>query len=246
MFQDLDSNNPAARLYALCLDFKRRKPTEQLRSAWGQILKIPSSDLPCLFRRIGIALSLIDTTRAAIRNVPQIDHELHLLWEVGITKAFSVLDLSDDGRVDRVQLYLDDSSLLSLRYCNDVLSRVSPEPILEQAEIQNFLSDIRALLERAANADLPEELRLFVCDKLYDLYRALELYPLTGTNPIRDTIDKIVGGSVLQGKDMRGVLRESEIGSEFWEICGKLAVAIEIIQTGYSLIEYFGSFERLS
>lgn len=232
-------NNPAGRLLEVCNKFHGMPNGTSIRTAWAKILGIDETDIPSLLNRIGVAISLISSTKKAVMSLPDLDHGLFLSWEGPLNEAFSRLNLGGENIVG-IDKLLAPEVLKALAFCNAELSKRKPEPQADPNELAKLLEEVKILLDDVLESDLPSDIKTFVLEKLNALERAIELYTLSGIKPIEEVVESMLGGALLKaGRMQNDAMTETDLLDRYWKLGGRAAVVVALTDSGIKLLTYF-------
>jgi len=119
--------------------------------------------------------------------------------------------LSLTARVRDVVHPLNDAAMHELEGLGLLFHDSDPEPTPTAEDMEAVRVQTLALIDAIlADEAMPAELRAFLLEHLYDMMRAIDLYPITGALPMRDVIDR----SVVQFNSKPEV-REQASGERF-------------------------------
>ena len=121
-------NNPAARLHAFLQKAKQNTEYAGTLSTevWPKLLNVPKEDQALMFKRFGGVMELPLLIKERIENLPNINHELQLRWMSKVNQAFQANNFS--AAFASFIGKIDDSTLLGIEHCADILSRLDADP----------------------------------------------------------------------------------------------------------------------
>jgi hypothetical protein len=193
------ANNPAGRLYLLLQEL-RKQPGPPLQSAWANVLGIQDDTEQVLVLLVQV-VNLVQETKNLILK-QNVDHSLYLKPFIKIQQLLAVgLGSSVSGGTQ----YLDDTTMLGLEHCAELLSRQANEPIFESELLTRLQSEVDALLERVMDTQFSEELKVLILDNLNFIRNSILNYRIRGTKGIEDAIKNAMGSahyfSILSGQN---------------------------------------------
>jgi hypothetical protein len=231
------SHNPAERLLRICRLIRDFEASAQTRTAWAHIMGISEDDVSRLLPRIGAVFALIEQTESTLRRIEGLDHERFLQWKPTVSNALKQLNMVDQ-KIASVKNLLAPEALTHLEYCAYEISKYVRQGDIETETCSRLLEQVAKLSSEVMNASISAELKSFLLSKLDLIERALELYPIQGTQPIEDALDSMLGGMKRQGAEAFREIRESEVFDALWEFLHRVATVLELAQAYDRLLEW--------
>lgn len=234
------ADNPAGRLHDLVVAAKRIPSDKLAHEAWATLLNVEEQDTPNLLRRVGHVLEMPALIVKAVREVPSIDHDLHLEWMPKVEA--SLQNFSVNAKWQNFIQHYDDKTTYGIRICSDVLSRHRSESVLSDddlQEIESLLGEVESNLE---SADLDASLRLLLRYHVAQMRVALVDYQLKGVVEIRRAFEASIGAVVLQPQSARDDLAATEAGKSFWILLKKIALTLSVM---HSLVQIPAEVQKL-
>jgi len=226
---NLLTNNPAGRLYeiltlALKNGAKIGVRNRTAKSVLSEVLDIDTEDSIKLFDGINKLFTLITDTELAINKLYNVDIELYQSTIQEIKEAFQ--DFNVVGEWSEIANKIDRGTLEKLKFCADALSRQQGEIPLNVEEMNELHNEVRVLLERVIDAELNEDIRSFIFDKLQDIEQAIINYKFKGSEGLQRVIEATLGAT-LMNEDIRKE-GENPIVASFFTTITRVASMLSI------------------
>jgi hypothetical protein len=226
---NLPTNNPAGRLYeiltpALKKGGKIGLKNRTVKSVLSEVLDIDTEDSTKLFDGINKLFTLITDTELAINKLYNVDIELYQSTIQEIKKAFQ--DFNVVGEWSEIANKIDRGTTEKLKFCADALSRQQGEIPLNVEEMNELHKEVRVLLERVIDAELNEDIRSFIFDKLQDIEQAILNYKFKGSEGLQRVIENTLGAT-LMNEDIRKE-GENPIVASFFTTITRVASMLSI------------------
>jgi len=240
-------NNPAARFHSLLKKGQSQKKDEQCAKVWGNILDVPSGDTSLLLRRMGHVMELPSLIALEIRELPNVNHDIHLKWLPRVNASIGIMNFQNPWKtfIDR----FDAEILYGIEICADALSRSRPEKIISESLLKELSDKVAKLQEELSNEDIPISVANFIMERLEEIRLALEEYPYRGSAPLERALENTVGKVVICPTIYKEC-QSSNYGKKFWELMGYLAISVTIttgaIQIGKDVVSLLPSPEKSS
>jgi hypothetical protein len=228
------TNNPAGRLYeiltrAIEIGQKKKKKLEHLQASLvlAEALEIAHTDSSReVFDGIYNLFRLVNDTELSINKLQDVNRELYLSPIIEIKDAFGslYLNLSEDWAL--IAMGIDRGTLEKLKFCADALSRQQGEIPLNVEEMNELHKEVRVLLERVIDAELNEDIRSFIFDKLQDIEQAIINYKFKGSEGLQRVIEATLGAT-LMNEDIRKE-GENPIVASFFTTITRVASMLSI------------------
>ncbi len=190
-------NNPARRLYIIITGLKQqlKLPVDK---AFAKVLNVENENYSLLMKRIGMVFVLIDATEQTVKSIDGINHDKYLLSLSDISAKMRGVNFSQAIQHTTIA-QISEGTMAYLDMTAEYLARHSPEPTITEENRNKILESIFSLGNEIANiTDLPNELRQFIFGKLDLLRQAVEIYDISGANPVKEACESIVGGMIFQ------------------------------------------------
>ncbi len=226
---NLPTNNPAGRLYeiltpALKKGGKIGLKNRTVKSVLSEVLDIDTEDSIKLFDGINKLFTLITDTELAINKLYNVDIELYQSTIQEIKEAFQNFNVV--GEWSEIANKIDRGTIEKLKFCADALSRQQGEIPLNVEEMNELHNEVRVLLERVIGAELNEDIRSFIFDKLQDIEQAIINYKFKGSEGLQRVIEATLGAT-LMNEDIRKE-GENPIVASFFTTITRIASMLSI------------------
>lgn len=194
------ADNPAGRLQALLISFEHHSSHKSVLSAWAAALGAPASDLPELFRRLGLVNGLPDQIEAEVGMIDEseYDRDVVVRWrDVVVPVLGAALMTVNPGTSAQLAERLDAESMRSLKACSALLHRHRAEQTIDEAHVQAIREAIGEL-EDAAESDPDDglEFRQFLRNHARAMTQAVNDLPIRGFAALAGAFDLAVGAVV--------------------------------------------------
>ncbi len=197
------NTNPAGRLYNVLLQAvqasNKNKSVGIRRKQdviWAEVFDIKSPPLTerdtstvGIYYHLALLRQLLDESERKIKTVPDISHDVYLRDFLRIREALSPANLNGDWS----EHLINHSSLTSLEFCSELLSRLRPEQIPSDEQLRELRDDVSSLMERILTENLDPELKLVLLDLLESMNRAISEYRFRGGQGLRQELFLILG-----------------------------------------------------
>lgn len=237
-------DNPAGRLYALLEEADvppKGNDSTPVRHRWADVLGIHRNDLPTLLARLSEVMALPSQVRAAIESVPEEDKERFLEPIPKIEQAFAKLNLAQQWK--QFAEPITQNVMTGLSFCDWLLSKSSPEPVIGDEQRERIHEEIRDLRDDVRANEEDDDLRRFLLRHLNAMDEALHEYKLSGAPPVEEAIHAAVGDSFF--RFLRGeTLPRNSRWDRFWLAAHRLSIALHIVTAGIALPQTVSSMEE--
>ncbi|MFC1783976.1 hypothetical protein ACFL02_10425, partial [Planctomycetota bacterium] len=152
-------NNPAGRLLNIVNRLKAVKGDKKAGLAWAEVLEVSSSDLPILLHRYGEVLNLCYYVLKTIQK-QNVDRDLYYEPVHSILNAFKYMNF--EAAINNTQNRITDVAINGLKFCDELLSRHSPEKTLDEKNLKSILESIWSLIEEVKKSDVDEYLKQYL------------------------------------------------------------------------------------
>jgi hypothetical protein len=194
----LPTNNPAGRLYEIlvrAIKIGKNVKNSTAKSVLSKVLDINNPDSFEFFDGVKKLVTLINDTELAINKLSNVNIELYQSPINEIKEAFR--DFNFGGEWSKIADKIDRGTLQTLKFCADALSRQRGEIILNVEEINELHNEVRTLLERVLDAELNDDIRSFIFDKLQDIEQAIINYKFKGSEGLQKVIENTFGATLM-------------------------------------------------
>lgn len=192
-------NNPAGRLLAL-LEEAGTPPKDSdrtpVRDRWAKVLGVDRNDRTALLARFGEVMALPSEVRAAVEAVPDITPGVYLKNLSKVEQTFGQVNL--EAQWCQFARALDSNVMDGLEVCDELLGRRCPETTLPDDERERIHSQVRELFEEVRAEETDPNLREFLLRHLKAMDDALQEYKISGTPPVVQAAEAILGGTASQ------------------------------------------------
>ncbi|WP_273652987.1 hypothetical protein [Cellulomonas fimi] len=224
-------DTPAGRLHALLVEMRGRSNT-QLRGAWAPIFRCEPADTSALVQGVVAVLALPDETEAAVRRLPNVDHDLLLGWRARVDAAMSIAHQLETT-VENFKAQYTEVDTMLLQVVADQLDRNEP-PVHMEADAVAQAADLVGQLLDALEAIDDEDARGLLVRHALRLQAALRLFKVSGAEGVREALlDSVAALSAVSNG--RPEADERKGVRKYWELIAFVANAFTIAGTAYQL-----------
>lgn len=224
-------NNPAGRLHEIltkALEIKQvRYNNTSATEVLAEALEIDSNDPRDFFQGLTNLYNLVKDTKLAIERLKDINHELYLRPIQNIEKALGTKDL---GNVEwkTIRGIIQSDTMALLEVCADALSRKDAETVIDQEHLSELQNEVRLLLEKTMEADLTDEIKSFIFEKLQSIEQAIINYRFYGSAALQKAIEASIGAAIRHGEQIKEK-QENPVVARFFDIILKADSLLRVI-----------------
>lgn len=232
----MTNNNPAARLHSILA--KCRSSPQDLRhkpmiQGWKHVFDLTDKTEDVLvMSRVGRVYVLPSQIAAEITRFADLDARLYLGWQGDMAAAFKTIGFNN--AFQEFVGKLSDSLMLAIEFCAHELGKRCPEKILDDTAINELKAEVFTLYQEFLQADLPPDLSRYILDKLYQIYDALDTFPITGSQALETAVNAAMG-SILTNNKMAEESAKNPGGQKFWKTVHKASLLLDIAQKTYQI-----------
>lgn len=239
-------NNPAGRLLTIINAGKAQPKKKRAADIWGALLEVSPQDKTLLLERVGGVLSLPSKIRTEISQIKDVNEGVYLKWLPTVERSFNSLNF--DAPWQQFIDIIDEAAIYGMEVCSELLSRMSPEKIIDMNSMDTLKSQIDELLSSLDDQDIDLGIKKFIYEHLTKIKFAIEEYKINGTVPLEDEFHSVLG-CIVTNPGIYSNSKETEAGKGFWGVMGKLAVLVTItvgaIQIGQDTIDLIPYIKEL-
>lgn len=220
-------NNPAARLLEILRLGDKQKQDGRAAAAWAEILETGAEDKALLLKRVGYVMALPLEIKSEIEQCPDIDQAIYLRWLPTAERAFGHLNFEMQWK--QFLQHFQKDVRYGIEICAEVLSRIRPQTELNESFLNSAREDAaRGLKELIDDQELPTDLKEKLIQHLAAVISAIDEYNLRGSGPIEAEVERVIG-AVVRDQRIWEVAQSTKSGSRFWEVMGKVSLALGVI-----------------
>jgi hypothetical protein len=224
-------DTPAGRLHAFLIEM-RGHSNVQLRAVWAPVLGCEPADTSALIRGVVALLALPGETEAAVRRLPNVDHELLLGWRPRVDAAMRIAHQLETTVENFKGQYTDVDTML-LQVVADQLDRNEPPVHMEADAVAQATELVRQLLDALEDIEDDEARGLLIRHALR-MQAALRLFRVSGAEGVREAfLDSVAALSAVSNG--RPEADERKGVRKYWELVAFVANAFTIAGTAYQL-----------
>lgn len=225
----MQTTNPALRLLEIIDSLLAADQDGPSRRAWAQALRVPETDTARITAGIAEVFGLINETKATLRALPDIEHDLYLASFPAIERLLNVDNISNGWSNYRRELVLP-HVLQGLRFCAAELRKSCPEPLIDSSALESLAADVAAAIgEISKDTSVPASLRSLLLEHLQSIQLAIANYRIRGAATLKASIERAIGGLIAHKKLLDGQ-RESRGVTRFIGVVQKATDMMESAQ----------------
>ena len=228
------ADNPAGRLRVLLISFKRHSSDKRpVLSAWAAALGVPATDLPELFRRLGLINGLPGQIQAEVGLIDEseYDRDVVMRWRDSVVPALgAALMTTNPSMSAQLAKRLDAGSMRSLEACSDLSHQHRAEPPIDETRVAAIRKAITELEDAAdSDPDADPEFLQFLRNHARAMTQAVDDLPIRGSAALSGAFDLAVGAVVHEERRFRksGDTRRSG-WKKFLVMIAAVAAALQI------------------
>ena len=217
--------------------------------AWAKVFEVEPSDINGLYRKLAMTGNLPSEVSTDFRNLPEIDHDLHLSWVANATAALNPTDIN--AQLKRAADTFNSEVVNLIRICESHLIRHSPEEAIDVDEMATLRASATSLADDVlADEELSSDLKQYILHHTHLVIQAIDDYGLQGASAILNGVDATIGAMVRQkasakrtqetpyGERLQDTLKAFVVVVAAWkgakEIGGDFG---DILKTGASILQ---------
>jgi len=220
------TNNPAGRLLEIVKKGKGIGDQTKTIEAWSKIFDVPTGNIPLLLKRISDFYALPNEIEREIKEIEEANTPLYLDWKSKANVAFTNLNLTNTWNT-AFKARFDDKVVYGIQFCDDLLSRQSPERTVSTEDIKNLSKKVTELLDLIEEEEIDQPTKDYIKERLNDIQKALGDVPIRGIKVIEKEFQVVVG-SLTINNTYNLQSEGSEFKTKFWRVVyglGLLATA---------------------
>lgn len=212
-------DNPAGRLYDILNRTKQAGSVEfTVLSALSGTLSVDPKDAIGVSNALIQLIGLINNTDLAIEQLEGYKYKRYQKMIERIKTAFQDVDYQLKWK--DILKYLNDETLLSLKFCAEDLS--GTESHIDRDALKELQDEVKSLLEKVIESnELGKELRTFLYEKLQDIDKAIRDYRFYGAAGIRRAFESSLGAALINQKQIQEQ-QENNLVDRFFKVLGKI------------------------
>jgi len=229
-------NNPARRLHTIISGLKSN-PALPVDKAFAKVLNVDPENYSLLMKKIGMVFILIDSIGQAVKSIEGINHDKYLLSVSDISAKMRGVHFAQALQHTTIA-QISDSTMAYLDMTAEYLAKHSPEPTITEENRNKILDTIIDFWKEVEETTgIPEKLRQFIFDKLDLLRQAVEIYDISGANPVREAAESIVGGMYFKFFEYKDQDQSVQILNKLFKCAITAYCCVEVINNITALPE---------
>ena len=232
-------DNPARRLKNILLRTSRYSSGERsTQHIWAHFFKIDEQDIVEVNRHL---LMLVDLYR-------EVQHMMDRIGAAGTNIVLRDLE-GFERRLLPANLTLSWTSLntspimRALEFCEEVIEKNAEKDEIDEERRVGLYDDVEDLLTKIQESDVSPALKAYIGERLEDIKRALEEYPLRGNTGIRHALQSLIGAVTTHSQELR--VHADAFCEGLWSFLTKTATILTLADHVDKLPAIIESFKAL-
>ena len=229
-------SNPAERLHAILTKSKQKElQGKNMMQGWREVLQL-STDIDDLMvmNKVGKIFTLPSIIATHIQRFSDLDADLFLGWRNDLTAAFRYIYFQHNFQ--EFGNRLSDSLLINIRFCAHELEKRMPDKNVSHEDLASIRELAWALYQEVLASEMPAHLFRYLLDYLYLIIEAIDDYEITGAAAAERAFNAVIGTIATDSVNAKEA-NDSKFGKPFWNVIGKVGVALKIAKTAVELAE---------
>lgn len=221
-------NNPAGRLYHVLQTAQAQTNVQSARHGWATVFECDPNDLRTLFLRAAEVMDLGRQTLSSVRHLEDDDPDMVLMYFREVEASLENFAQMSSMQMVQFLSPIKETGWHCLQLSSSLLSRRSPQPLIEPETYHSLVDRTQELIERVIESDdLDVDTKQFLLRHLHEILRALRDQPFFGVGPIEDAVDRLSGAA--QRQPLRIVqLANSQVATAFVNVINAIGSALSI------------------
>ena len=187
-------DNPAGRLYEILNEARSMPGTHRVGGAWADAFGVEPTDIRQIYALLLELMDLVDRAKKSVQQL-DVDHDLYLRWVPNVEHVLIYSQLG--AKWAQLQPQLDDTTMNQLEFCSELLSRRTSEKVISDEDLSKLQMEVETLLDKVLSANLPEELKDVLIEKLEQIRQAILAYRVRGNEGLRRALGSSLGAMFL-------------------------------------------------
>lgn len=222
-------DNAAHRLLVLLEKFSEFKDDAKTRNVWRQLLNLEDEPDYILMARLGAVMSLpsqiIATMNKNFPNERRWKASTH--WVNKVDAMFKHNNLNGNWIVNKREI--DNTTIAELGFLSILIETKGHTEELDSVKLSEFKDKINDLKEEIIQSDISENLKECFTKYLNKVIESIDLYEITGVEPIIEAIESTLGHSFVDA-DYRSAIQGEGFGRKLMVVLNDVAVAVTLAQ----------------
>lgn len=212
-------DNPAGRLYDILSESRSKPRNKRAKEVWGEVFEINSTDLDLILYKVAELIQLVKNTKKTIEQLENVQHEIYLAPFKKIETLLAMGNL--EAPWENFVKYLDEATMVALRFCADTLSHQRGEQLIEEDKLLELKVEVERLSEKVLSSELPDILKHSFVENLDKIRKAINDYRIWGIDRLLKSLDLGVGSVFRHGEIIKEE-RDNEHVKKYFDILGRL------------------------
>jgi hypothetical protein len=199
--------------------------------AWRQLLDVPGADVSTLLRRVAAVLEIPARLSSQVQTVAAregYDPNVFLGWRDAVEKAFSTVNFASHW--EHVVTHISGETLVTLQFCDQLLQRSSPEPVLTDEQVQSIRQQVELLQDEVTQSAVRERVKGIILHHLDAILNALDDYQVLGVEPLADAAKAAAGTLIVNRVEIwvQATPPEQKLLVRMMAIVRNIAIAVSL------------------
>jgi hypothetical protein len=222
--------NAAQRLHALLVRAKSISGADSCQQAWASLLRVDPADVAGLLHRLSPVMALPQKVRKEVDEAGL--DSIYLSHFNEIEQAFGIMNFHI--KWEQFLGSISEQAPTSLGICAHRLSEGRPEAEVTDEAIEELSVGARELIDEVREAEVSDDLRLYLLRQLRRVEAAIHDYPIIGPDALREAYHIAVGEAVVQ-PDLHDELHKAPVSKQFWNFVQHAALTLSVVHTSLAL-----------
>jgi hypothetical protein len=131
----------------------------------------------------------------------------------------------------------------ALEFCEEVIEKNAEKDEIDEQRRVGLYDDVEDLLTKIQESDVSPALKAYIGERLEDIKRALEEYPLRGNTGIRHALQSLIGAVTTHSQELR--VHADAFCEGLWSFLTKTATILTLADHVDKLPAIIESFKAL-
>lgn len=214
---------------------RRQQQKPRMRSDLAEVLGVDDNDGAELLRRLASVMELPSQIRTEVDRLPF--NGSSFVQNLGTIEG-ALLRLNFRGTTDEILKLISDSAMRELELCSDMLHQHLSQGTINEPQLKKLRDRVTDLIGNIIDSSLPEDLRAFLLDHLYEIQHAMDMYRIVGLDALQRAVERGAGALVLR-PDVHQRVASSGIGKKFLGVLAAAALMAGLAYDSTQLIDRF-------
>lgn len=222
---NMNSDNPASRLYEILKVAKSLNTHSSQREVWQEALFMTNCTDSQLLAQLGKVMALPEEIHLWLEET--FPTKKWITWKESLDNAFASIYLN--GKWELSANHINDRALTELDIISTLYGTAGGIKSISNEEIDKFTDKIQEIKEEVIGSSMPVEMKKTFLRYLNKILGALESYHITGAIPIMEAVESAMGHVVVDS-NYADSLKKTGAGEQLITFLGSLIDAVASVQ----------------